>query len=59
MVSVAEINEDAFLDALKKSSVSFSLLGHVTKGDIRIDDNSFGEVQEYKDLFDNALAKHL
>jgi len=59
VVSLAEINEDEFLDALKKSSVSYSLLGHVTKGDIRIDDASFGEVQEYKELFDNALAKHL
>ena len=59
VVSVAEINEDEFLDTLKKSSVSFSLLGHVTRGDIRIDDASFGEVQEYKVLFDNALAKHL
>jgi phosphoribosylformylglycinamidine synthase len=59
VVSVAETAEDTFLDALKNTSVPFSLLGHVTKGDIRIDDTSFGEVAEYKELFDNALAKHL
>ncbi|MDG1917372.1 MAG: phosphoribosylformylglycinamidine synthase subunit PurL [Flavobacteriales bacterium] len=59
VVSVAETAEDTFLDALKNTSVPFTLLGHVTKGDIRIDDTSFGEVAEYKELFDNALAKHL
>jgi phosphoribosylformylglycinamidine synthase len=59
VVSVAETAEDAFLDALKNTSVPFTLLGHVTKGDIRVDDTSFGEVAEYKELFDNALAKHL
>jgi phosphoribosylformylglycinamidine synthase len=58
-VSVAETAEDAFLDTLKNTSVPFTLLGHVTRGDIRIDDTSFGEVQEYKALFDSALAKHL
>ena len=59
MISVAETAEDAFLDNLKNTSVPFTLIGHVTKGDIRIDDTSFGEVQEYKELFDNSLAKHL
>jgi phosphoribosylformylglycinamidine synthase len=59
VVSVAETAEDAFLDTLKNTSVPFTLLGHVTRGDIRIDDTSFGEVQEYKALFDSALAKHL
>jgi len=59
IVSVAETSEDDFLDTLKNSKVPFTLLGHVTKGDIRIDDTSFGQVLEYKELFDNALAKHL
>ena len=59
VVSVAETVEDDFLDALKNTQVQHTLLGHVTRGDIRIDDVSFGEVQEYKELFDNSLAKHL
>lgn len=59
VVSVTEIEEDKFLDVLKKHAVPFSLLGHVTKGEIRVDDVSYGEVAEYKDIFDNALAKRL
>jgi hypothetical protein len=35
------------------------LLGHVTRGDIRIDDASFGNIMEYKDLYDNALESKL
>jgi phosphoribosylformylglycinamidine synthase len=59
VVSVRETEEDAFLDLMKESQVPFSLLGHVTKGEIRVDDTSYGEVAEYKDIFDNALAKRL
>jgi phosphoribosylformylglycinamidine synthase subunit PurL len=59
IVSVTETSEDDFLDTLKNSKVPFTLLGHVTKGDIRIDDTSYGQLLEYKELFDNALAKHL
>lgn len=59
VVSVTEIEEDKFLDILKEHNVSFSLLGHVTKGEVRIDDASFGEIAEYKEIFDNALANRL
>jgi len=37
----------------------FDLLGHVTKGDIRIDEETWGDVSDFKDIYDNALAKHL
>ncbi len=59
IVSVTETGEDAFLDALKDSETPFMLLGHVTKGDIRVDDKSFGSVNDYKAIFDNALAAKL
>jgi len=39
--------------------VEFDLLGHVTKGSIRIDDEEWGPVSEYKDLYDNALHRAL
>ena len=45
IVSVREVKEDRFLDLLKNSSLPFSLLGHVSKGEIRIDDKSFGRYQ--------------
>ena len=58
VVSVRETSEDAFLDLMKKSQVPYTLIGHVTKGEIRVDEHSFGEVGEFKDLFDTSLAKH-
>ena len=59
IVSVREVKEDRFLDILKKSNQVFSLIGHVSKSEIRIDDISFGEVKEYKEIYQNALAEKL
>ena len=59
MVSVCETTEGKFLDLLKASNTTYMLLGHVTRGDIRIDDKSFGDIFEYKEIYDNALAKKL
>ena len=59
VVSVSEENEDNFIETMASSTVSFTLLGHVTKGKMMIDDEHFGFIQEAKGLYDNALAKHL
>tara|TARA_B100001250_G_scaffold125173_1_gene106419 strand:+ start:5200 stop:7437 length:2238 start_codon:yes stop_codon:yes gene_type:complete len=59
VVSVTETGEDAFLDVLKGSKTPFILLGHVTKGRITIDDRNFGSIDEYKLIYNNALADKL
>jgi len=59
IVSVREVKEDRFLDLLKESKIPFSLLGHVSKGDIRIDDKSFGDVEEYRNIYTNSLESKL
>ena len=59
IISVREVKEDRFLDLLNKSNVPFSLVGHVSKGEIRIDDKSFGDVTEYKEIYRNSLAAKL
>ncbi|MCJ8290496.1 MAG: phosphoribosylformylglycinamidine synthase subunit PurL [Crocinitomicaceae bacterium] len=59
VVSVDENSEDEFIERMAESNVSFTLLGHVTKGKMMIDDEHFGFIQEAKGLYDNALAKHL
>lgn len=59
IVTVNEDNEDEFIERMAGSGVSFTLLGHVTKGKMMIDDEHFGFVQEVKGLYENALAKHL
>ena len=59
VVTVDENSEDEFIERMAESNVSFTLLGHVTKGKLMIDDEHFGFIQEAKALYDNALAKHL
>ncbi|WP_372639448.1 AIR synthase related protein [Ancylomarina sp.] len=51
VVSVSMENEDDFIDAMMEYGVSFSTLGHVTKGELRIDDIPFGFIDDYKTDF--------
>ena len=59
IVSVRETIEDNFLDILNKRDTPFLLLGHVTRGDIRIDDKSFGNIDEYVSIYQNTLSSKL
>ena len=59
VVSVRECNEGKFLDLLNTTNIPFALMGHVTRGDIRIDDQSFGDVAEYKEIYNNTLEEKL
>jgi len=59
VVTVAPDQEEAFIDLMMLNGVEFDLLGHVTKGSIRIDDEEWGQVAEYKDRYDNALHRAL
>ncbi len=55
VVTVSLSQEDKFIDFLIKSKVPFSTLGHVTKGDIRIDDKFYGNITDLKEQFNTAL----
>ncbi|MBQ3831980.1 MAG: hypothetical protein II815_02285, partial [Bacteroidales bacterium] len=57
VVSMDEDQEDDFVDFMMKEKIPFSLLGHVTKGELRIDDESFGFIKDAKELYDNAIGK--
>ncbi|MCT4561459.1 MAG: phosphoribosylformylglycinamidine synthase subunit PurL [Crocinitomicaceae bacterium] len=59
VVSVTEDMEEEFIEYMMNSGVPFTLLGHVTKGKMVVDDEHFGFITEAKEIFDNALAKHL
>jgi len=39
--------------------VPYTLLGHVTKGKMCVDDEHYGFVDEIKELYDTALEKAL
>ena len=59
VVSVSAQNEAKFIDSLKNNGVNFSKLGTVTNGEIKVDNNSFGNVTEFKTEFDTAIEKRL
>ena len=59
VVSVSEDEEDEFLEYIISSKVNFTLLGHVTKGKMVVDDEHFGFVNEAKEIFENALGNLL
>ncbi|WP_421920366.1 phosphoribosylformylglycinamidine synthase subunit PurL [Marinifilum sp.] len=58
VVSVSMENENEFIDLMMESGLPFSTLGHITKGELRIDDISYGFIDEYKKIYErnNILA---
>jgi phosphoribosylformylglycinamidine synthase II len=59
VVSLAEDQEADFIDLMMLNGVEFDLLGHVTKGSIRVDDEDWGFVSEYQEIYDNSLTNTL
>ncbi|TNE74647.1 MAG: phosphoribosylformylglycinamidine synthase subunit PurL [Bacteroidetes bacterium] len=59
VVAVSEDQEDDFLEAMMASGVSFTLLGHVTKGKMMVDDEHYGFIAEAKKVYTEALAKQI
>lgn len=59
MVTVSQDTEDDFIDLMMLNGVEFDLVGHVTKGSIRIDDEDWGEVADYKSVYDNSLGEKM
>ncbi len=55
VVSVSSAKQDDFVDFMLETETTFSALGHVTKGEIRIDDESYGFVANYKKEFNSRL----
>ncbi len=59
VVTVTPTRETEFIDFMLKQDVPFSALGHVTKGEIRIDDLSYGFTCDMKKVYLGSLEKHL
>jgi phosphoribosylformylglycinamidine synthase len=59
VASVTEAKETDFIDFMMNLKVPFSALGHVTKGELRIDDLSFGFISDIKKSYCCALEKIL
>ncbi len=56
LVTVSEENKDKFIDLMMLNGCDFDLMGHVTKGGIRVDDEDWGSVSDYQEIYDNALG---
>lgn len=59
IVTVSEEQEQDFIEFMMNSNVSYTLLGHVTKGKFMIDEEHYGFCHEAKDIYDNALQTYL
>jgi phosphoribosylformylglycinamidine synthase len=59
VVSVVEDDEDKFLDFVAEHNIPCLLLGHVTKGRCTVDEQNFGMIADYKELYDNAIGKEM
>ncbi len=56
VVTVDMENEPEFIDFMLETGFPFYTLGHVTKGELRIDDISFGFINDEKEKYDNAIG---
>ncbi len=59
VVTVNLSGETAFIDHMMDRKLPFSALGHVTKGELRIDDVSFGFISDVKKSYLTSLEKIL
>ncbi len=57
VVSVSSENQDLFVDYMVEQEFPFSILGHVTRGEVRIDDESFGFIEDLKKDFEGYLKE--
>jgi len=59
VVSMKEEDQDVFFDVCEAHGLQPTLLGHVTKGKVVVDDKHFGFCEELRAYFDNALEEIL
>lgn len=57
VVSVKPENQEKFVELLSESGADFTLLGETTSAtDLIVDEENFGSVAEYKNLYDNVIG---
>jgi ubiquinone/menaquinone biosynthesis methyltransferases len=59
VLTVSEEHEAQFVDYMRERGVSITLLGHVTKGEIRIDDVSYGFIADLKKKVSFAFQNNI
>ncbi len=59
VITVDQDEEEDFIDYMNTTGVEFTLLGHVTRGKICVDDDHYGFIEEVKNTYDTALETAL
>ena len=59
VVSIEPKNKDAFEKFMLSTNTAFNHLGNVTSGDIIIDNESFGNSEEYKNIYDTSISEKM
>lgn len=59
VVSCTIKNAETLLEALKKSGIIFEYLGIVTEGNIDMEGEYWGHINEWKELYDTAIEKKM
>ena len=59
VVSVSQDKETDFIDFMIANNYTFNTLGHITKGEIRVDDVSYGNILTLKEKYNTVLESHL
>jgi len=57
VVTVSPDDQTEFVDYMKETGIKFLALGHVTKGELRVDNLSFGFIEDYRKVYQNKLAE--
>jgi phosphoribosylformylglycinamidine synthase len=59
VVTVAENDSKNLRKYLEQSNINYIQLGKVTDGEIKVNGSSWGSIEEWKELYDTAIEKHL
>jgi phosphoribosylformylglycinamidine synthase len=59
VVTMTEEMEGQFIEFMLTQNVNITLLGHVTKGKMQVDEEHFGFISEAKAIYQNALGELL
>ena len=59
VVSVESNNKKQFEDFLSSTNTIFNQIGSVTSGNISVDNESFGDISEYKNIFNSSISEKM
>jgi phosphoribosylformylglycinamidine synthase len=59
VITIDGNSEEALVDELRNHEVPFTLLGHVTRGKMVVDDEHFGFIADAKEIYNTAIERKM